>query len=115
MDVDLTLPLALALAPPAVALALLDVAMYRSQKKATTGLGSLARAIEDGEEEIREDDENGKRETHQGLQPALLAGGQRLVAGDGERRRSCRSLVGRAAAVCECCAVPRGGLGQGLQ
>ena len=40
-----------------------------------------------GEEEIREDNENGKGETHRRLQPALLlAGGW---------RRSCGRLVGR--------------------
>ena len=72
------------------------VAIYRSQKKARTGLRSLDRAVEDGEEGIREDDENGEGETHRRLQPALLlAGGGRLVAGDGGRRRSCGCLVGR--------------------
>ena len=71
------------------------VAIYRSQKKARTGLRSLDRAVEDGEEGIREDDENGEGETHRRLQPALLlAGGGRLVAGDGGRRRSCGCLVG---------------------
>ena len=89
MDADPTLPPALALAPPAVALVLLDVAIYRRQKKSKNrSLRSIDRAIGNGEEEIREDDENGKGETYWRLQPALLlSGGRRLVAGDSERRR----------------------------
>ena len=74
----------------------------------------------DGEEEIREDGENGKGETHQRLQPALLlAGGQWLVAGDGEWRRSGGRAPGLAAPApasvcvqCDCarvCLCERGG------
>ena len=67
-----------------IALALLDVAIYRRKQEPRTGLRSPDRAMGDGEEEIREDGENGKGETHQRLQPALLlAGGLQLVAGDG--------------------------------
>ena len=96
VDADPTLPLALALAPPAVALAILDVAIYRRKQEPGTGLRSLDRAIGNGEEKIREDNENGKGETHRGLHPVLLlAGGRRLVAGDGDRRRSSGRLVGR--------------------
>jgi len=48
--------------------------------------GALDRAIGNGEEEIREDNENGKGETHRRLQLALLqAGWRRLVAGGGAR------------------------------
>ena len=95
------------------------VAIYRSQKKARTGLRSLDRAVEDGEEGIREDDENGEGETHRRLQPALLlAGGRRLGDGDGERRRLCGRTPGRARAAPAWCVRPlsagRGGLGQGM-
>ena len=73
--------------------------------------GALDRAIGNGEEEIREDDENGKGETYWRLQPALLlSGGRRLVAGDGESRRSCGGLVQggwrlRASVECESASV----------
>ena len=87
---------------------MLDVAIYRRKQEPRTGLRSPDRAMGDGEEEIREDGENGKGETHQRLQPALLlAGGLQLVAGDGERRRL------RAAVECERAVRGRGGLGQG--
>ena len=86
MDVDLTLPLALALAPPVVALALLDVVMNRSQKKATTGLGSLARAIEDGEEEIGEDNENGKLTRGCSLRSLPAGGGSSPATANGGAR-----------------------------
>ena len=108
MDADPTLPPA----PPAVALVLLDVAIYRSQKKSKNrSIRSIDRAIGNGEEEIREDDENGKGETYWRLQPALLlSGGRRLVAGDGESRRSCGGLVQggwrlRASVECESASV----------
>jgi len=86
VDADPTLPLALALAPPAVALAMLDVAIYRRKQEPGTGLRSLDRAIGDGEEEIREDDEDGKGQTHRRFQPSLLlAGGQPATATGGAR------------------------------
>ena len=86
MDADPKLPLALALAPPAVALAMLDVAIYRRKQEPGTGLRSLDRAIGDGEEEIREDDEDGKGQTHRRFQPSLLlAGGQPATATGGAR------------------------------
>ena len=78
MDADPTLPPA----PPAVALVLLDVAIYRSQKKSKNrSLRSIDRAIGNGEEEIRED----SKERGRGNSPEIAAGSPpcNLPAGGG--------------------------------
>ena len=54
-----------------------------------------------------------ERETHRRLQPTvLLAGGRRLVAGDGERQRSCAAGGHLRASSRRVLAAGRDGLGQ---
>ena len=98
VDAGPTLALALALAPPTVALALLDVCSHLQKSEESKNGSEVPRS---GRRGRGGGNQRGRRERGRGNSPEIAEGAPpcRRAAARRRRRRSCGCLVGRGACV----------------